>query len=189
MAKGRTYTAASSYVQVEWGDEEGLSDSLLALLKEELTPIAAKMEAAAKANCPVSSREKAAPKTSRPKAVGYDNEGRRSFARVKTPYSKRGYHWLRDYNNTRKRTVTKPYEDRKPGRLRDSIRSTAAARKDKTAFLLFLEAGDKDAYYAPFVEFGTSKMEARPFIRTAFNAYKAQAIAAIERAMVRLGQK
>lgn len=35
---------------------------------------------------------------------------------------------------------------------------------------------DKDAYYGRFVEFGTSKMPARPFLRPAFEALKDQAL-------------
>lgn len=42
--------------------------------------------------------------------------------------------------------------------------------------------GDKsqDAYYAKFVEFGTSKMTARPFMRPAFEAKKEAAVDAIK---------
>ena len=38
----------------------------------------------------------------------------------------------------------------------------------------------QDAYYAPFVEFGTAKMAARPFLRPAFEARKGDAVAAIK---------
>jgi HK97 gp10 family phage protein len=37
-----------------------------------------------------------------------------------------------------------------------------------------------DAWYAHFVEFGTSKMEARPFMRPAFESRKAGAVEAIK---------
>lgn len=37
----------------------------------------------------------------------------------------------------------------------------------------------QDAYYAAFVEFGTSKMAARPFLRPAFEAKKSEAVKAI----------
>ncbi len=39
--------------------------------------------------------------------------------------------------------------------------------------------GRMDAYYAKFVEFGTSKMAAKPFLRPAFEARKEDAITAI----------
>jgi len=38
----------------------------------------------------------------------------------------------------------------------------------------------QDAWYARFVEFGTSKMTARPFLRPAFEARKGDAVAAIK---------
>ncbi len=38
----------------------------------------------------------------------------------------------------------------------------------------------QDAYYARFVEFGTAKMAARPFLRPAFEARKHDAVAAIK---------
>lgn len=38
----------------------------------------------------------------------------------------------------------------------------------------------QDAWYARFVEFGTSKMAARPFMRPAFEAKKGDAVAAIK---------
>ena len=38
----------------------------------------------------------------------------------------------------------------------------------------------QDAYYARFVEFGTAKMAARPFLRPAFEARKTDAVAAIK---------
>ena len=41
--------------------------------------------------------------------------------------------------------------------------------------------GTLDAWYAHFVEFGTSKMAARPFMRPAFEAKKSAAVQAIER--------
>lgn len=37
-------------------------------------------------------------------------------------------------------------------------------------------AAEKDAYYWRFVEFGTSKMPARPFLRPAFDAKKEEAV-------------
>ena len=38
----------------------------------------------------------------------------------------------------------------------------------------------QDAWYARFVEFGTAKMAARPFLRPAFEARKGEAVAAIK---------
>lgn len=50
---------------------------------------------------------------------------------------------------------------------------TGKGLKDKTGRTL-------DAYYWKFVEFGTSKMSARPFLRPAFEARKMEAIEAIK---------
>lgn len=42
------------------------------------------------------------------------------------------------------------------------------------------QAKNRDAYYFPFVEFGTAKMAAKPFMRPAFEATKEQAAEAIK---------
>lgn len=51
------------------------------------------------------------------------------------------------------------------GALRDSIR---AERTDAAQYTVI--AGDKDAFYAPFVEFGTSRTAPRPFMVPAAEA-------------------
>jgi HK97 gp10 family phage protein len=43
----------------------------------------------------------------------------------------------------------------------------------------------RDAYYAKFVEFGTAKMAARPFMRPAFEAKKGAAVQAIQEYLAR----
>lgn len=42
------------------------------------------------------------------------------------------------------------------------------------------QSKNRDAYYFPFVEFGTAKMAARPFMRPAFESTKDQAAEAIK---------
>lgn len=49
------------------------------------------------------------------------------------------------------------------GALRESIRTTGAGLRRRVA------AGSAKAYYAPFQEFGTSKMAAHPFLITQAN--------------------
>jgi HK97 gp10 family phage protein len=66
--------------------------------------------------------------------------------------------------------VTVSWTARKPGTLRDSI-FTRVRWKDGTC-LGWIKAGaegspDGSAYYAPFVEWGTAKMQAKPFMRPA----------------------
>lgn len=57
--------------------------------------------------------------------------------------------------------ATTSFGDR-TGRLRASI-----VRGRKSPLLQFVQAGNSSAYYAPFVEFGTSRMSARRFMKTA----------------------
>ena len=52
------------------------------------------------------------------------------------------------------------------------VRQGKSAKKTKK--------GTLDAFYGRFVEFGTSKMPARPFMRPAFEAQKGAAVAAIQ---------
>ena len=60
----------------------------------------------------------------------------------------------------------------------------------KQTYLITVRTGKKnaegDAFYWRFVEFGTSKMSARPFIRPAFESMKQTALAAMKK---RFGQK
>jgi hypothetical protein len=98
---------------------------------------------------------------------------------------------------------------RTPGTLQDSIKGMANKKKDNTAVIGFLEAGDKDAFYAVYQEFGIADpprsrglwgrkdkdgnyihyddpdWKFKPFLRPAFNANVDEAVAAIERGIVK----
>lgn len=95
---------------------------------------------------------------------------------------------LYDRKRKKARTMGHKWESRQPGRLRDSIRSSVTIRKDRSAVLLFLEAGDHDAFYARFVEFGTARTSPHPFLRSAFNQHIPSFYQAILRSFERLGQ-
>jgi len=56
---------------------------------------------------------------------------------------------------------TATFKDR-TGNLRGSI-----ARIDKSPWAIFVQAGGRGVRYAPFVEFGTSRMSARKFMQSA----------------------
>lgn len=88
------------------------------------------------------------------------------------------------------REGTGPTSTRKPGTLRKSIKTTVARRRDKTAVLGFAEAGNDDAYYAVFVEFGTQNgnrsMAPHPYLRPAFNENIGAIRTALDRAWQRL---
>ena len=91
--------------------------------------------------------------------------------------------------------LKEPQANRLPGVLRRAIRSTRGKRRDseasavvsirllsKKAVAAFKAKGGKssaqnpnDPFYWRFVEFGTSKMRAQPFLRSAFNTKKEQA--------------
>lgn len=60
---------------------------------------------------------------------------------------------------------------RKAGTLRDSIRVTRLKGDPKQNIRVY--AGNREAFYARFVEYGTVKMKARPFMRPALNSSKA----------------
>jgi hypothetical protein len=67
-----------------------------------------------------------------------------------------------------------PYTSREPGRLRDSIKGRTARRKDKTAVLGFLEAGNTLTDYAFVEELGVpgrsgGQREGHSFLRSTFN--------------------
>jgi len=84
------------------------------------------------------------------------------------------------------------WTSRQPGTLRDSI-FTRVRWKDGTC-LGWVKAGaegtpDGSAYYAPFVEWGTTKMQARPFMRPALRGAKSACLNDIGMAIgLELGQ-
>lgn len=188
-------------VDLSWfGDE--LTDHLSDLIIEELTVVFHKMVRFARQLCPVGTAEKTSPMYQRRSLTSWQRGSKRrmvkKYRHVSANQSKLGMlpkkksHFIKyDYRRSARveRAIGKKWESRQPGRLRDSIRSTVAARRDKTAVLGFLEAGSTDAFYALFVEFGTYKMLPKPFLRPAFNAYKHEARVAVERACVRLVQE
>lgn len=66
-----------------------------------------------------------------------------------------------------------------PGRLKKSIRISSRLNrrgKGKTAATVSIKAGNADAFYARFVEFGTRYVQARPFMRDAFERYGSRSI-------------
>lgn len=189
MAKRETVKIGSARIDLSFFGVE-VMDALKDLLVEELEPVAASMEARAKELCPVSSKEKNKPNTKRETILlpGQSNArsgGKQTRLRIPSA-SKRGYIYARDYQKTKARTTWKSHENRTPGRLRASVRASVHRRADGSAILLFLEAGNSEAYYAPYVELGTYKMSPKPFLRPAFNEYKQQAAQAMLKAVQRL---
>ena len=67
----------------------------------------------------------------------------------------------------------KDYTAREAGALRDSIRVVKLFGSTKLNVRIY--AGSHKVYYARFVEMGTSKMRARPFMRPALSAAKVEA--------------
>lgn len=68
-----------------------------------------------------------------------------------------------------------------PGNIKRMIRvkvDTSQSRGYKITYEVYVK--NKEAWYWKFLEFGTSKMQAKPFMRTAFEEMKEIAIAAIE---------
>lgn len=61
------------------------------------------------------------------------------------------------------------WTERTPGSLKKSIRYRVSRGKKLSVQVI---AGNKNVFYAPFVEFGTSKMLARPFLRPALESSK-----------------
>ena len=62
------------------------------------------------------------------------------------------------------------WSKREAGALKRSIRMTRLAGDPKMNIRVY--AGSKDVYYARFVEYGTAKMSAKPFLRPALTASK-----------------
>lgn len=69
------------------------------------------------------------------------------------------------------------WTERTPGTLKKSIRYKVSKGKKMSVQVI---AGSKAAYYARFVEFGTSKMLARPFLRPALESSKMEIEAAFK---------
>jgi HK97 gp10 family phage protein len=73
----------------------------------------------------------------------------------------------------------KEWTERVPGTLRNSIRVTRLKGDPKLDVRVY--AGNRDnAYYAPFVERGTVKMKAKPFLRPAAAGAKSAAAGLLE---------
>lgn len=64
------------------------------------------------------------------------------------------------------------WSNREGGALKKSIR--VVRLRDSKARNIRVYAGNKEAYYSRWVEYGTSKMKARPFLRPALNSSKAK---------------
>ena len=106
---------------------------------------------------------------------------------------KTGVQFIKD---ERGRVMTKPYRKseswraKNPGTLRDSIYTKV--RWKNGICLGFVKAGydrkrnegDKNAFYAPFVEYGTKFMAAKPFMRPAGAKIRAENIAAAMKAAI-----
>lgn len=73
---------------------------------------------------------------------------------------------------TRKVIGGKYWTEREPGSLKKSIR--VVRKKDSKSRNVWIMAGNKKVFYAKFVEFGTVKKGAQPFLRPALNSSKAE---------------
>lgn len=69
------------------------------------------------------------------------------------------------------------YTGREPGMLRDTIRRV---NSDKRPGNIRVYAGSKKVNYAFFVEYGTAKMHAHPFMRPGFQQVKNNVISRLE---------
>jgi HK97 gp10 family phage protein len=65
------------------------------------------------------------------------------------------------------------WSSREAGALKKSIRVVRLHGDPRRNVRVY--AGSRQVYYARFVEYGTSKMRARPFLRPALNASKSEA--------------
>lgn len=71
-----------------------------------------------------------------------------------------------------------------PGNLRKAIYQAYADKESGEKNSTYrISWNKKDAFYARFVEFGTSKMAARPFLRPAYDAARAKALQAANERM------
>lgn len=115
-----------------------------------------------------------------------ENVGRR----VWLPALRKGANLIkRDAQRRAPIEVDAPYR-RTPGTLRRAIRVRAfragTTPRGEVHMAVFVTKGRKqkhDAFYAHFVEFGTSRSRAQPFLKPAFDTNASRAIAAIEAAL------
>lgn len=75
----------------------------------------------------------------------------------------------------------KEWAGRKPGSLKNSIRRV---NKEGSGNIR-VYAGNYRVYYARFIEYGTRKMSARPFLRPAFESIKTKFLDAIGKNLVK----
>lgn len=84
-------------------------------------------------------------------------------------------------------SVAKKSKQRYPGQLRDSLKLRAMKRKKgRIGYIVQSGKGDfrGDTYYAAFIEYGTSKMAAKAFMRPAFDTKHNEAESIIRRALI-----
>lgn len=87
-----------------------------------------------------------------------------------------------------------PAKDRRPGALRDSIGwtwgkapkgsvvvATVASNSDDMTITIY--AGNEEAYYARWVEFGTQKMRAQPYFYVSWRANKRRTVRRLGKAV------
>lgn len=67
-------------------------------------------------------------------------------------------------------------EQVQPGHLKKNIKVRLAPRKSRTVPIEYWVYVSKQAWYWRFVEFGTSKMAAKPFMRSSFDSQKEVAV-------------
>lgn len=69
--------------------------------------------------------------------------------------------------------ATNAFKDRS-GKLRKGLKITSVKKKEGTKYILVgVDRGDNsEVFYGKFVEFGTSKMPARPFLQPAYEKNK-----------------
>lgn len=94
-------------------------------------------------------------------------------ARAKCPTGKQEYHWL-GKKGTKGRWLVKAGELKKKG-----IRVRLAPRKKRAVPIEYWVYVSKRYWHWRFLEFGTVKMSARPFMRPAFDTMKEKATEAI----------
>jgi HK97 gp10 family phage protein len=74
-------------------------------------------------------------------------------------------------------------KQRYPGQLRDSLRLRAMkSKKGRIGMMVQTREGDYrgDTFYGAFIEYGTNKMAAKPYMRPAFDTKKGEAAKIIE---------
>lgn len=165
-------------IETEYLDGEVLFQRLADILIEELTPVFSSMEEDAKRRCPVSGQSERfgwSPRKSGGAFFGFKEKATRVKARLRSG----------KFKTITQTSLNERWRSRSSGRLKSSISSTVVQRNDRTAVLGFLEAGNAEAFYARWVEFGTIKMAPRPFLRPAFYAHYSRAVDACNLAVYR----